>query len=784
MAFIHNVYIRLKDVMSRMAGDGDTPIGQPTWVSRRTFASALFGPLAVRFEQAHAFHNKSIGSSFPSIPAVQESVVEDSVEYIVTAGYYEPGDGGGAVYIRASSPPVWSGGQVASANGVWFWLSEIEPNVKMFGAKGDGVADDTISIQNCIDYAMYQSPPRGRVLVFPGKYKISDTIHLGYGETFKSIVFEGHMYKYGGGDAFGGSTILAMFSDRPCINVQGGRGTAIRGLSLLGLNQSWIQNAGLGELSARREDLDPEAWVDPSISPTAVSRYAPYAGITIDGYSGFMPWVAYPPVKYPKFLGPTSQYEKRFSSNVLIENCEIRGFVVGVSIQPCDADGNSDYTKVRRTEISYCQYAVSIGNGQSRLVHIADSGFNIVHTGIVTTVHGRRIGKPSILVTSTEIGNCIRWVSIPNLSYGGGPKLDGCYGEGVYSIGSIGTNSVGQHPILFANCEFNFQSQMSRGAPVWTLEVNGSAQTRFEGCAFKGAAGRFCFGPAPAHCFSMANCLVETRSARELFEKFALNATCGITFGRLTTSVIDFNVVPIATWNLDTGTQLDQTKFTKSNSGIRSQGLCVYSRKALAASSPGDPGFDVALAVSAILNKRRLAFKVVGREVTFDSGWSDWQFAQYGFEVGDVVYDDETHVLYYVRSRSGSIVTMQAQTGFDGRGNLRQEIARGGNLYSLNCRLYSPAYPLYATMIAASSALVNAARDDGGGGAWLESNIAGGDWLYVRSDVDHFIAPNGAQILERDGVSNSITVVGKFNRSESRKRFGVFIRTPPNSWSP
>lgn len=51
------------------------------------------------------------------------------------------------------------------------YLKDVSINVKMFGAKGDGITDDTLAIQNAID--------SGDIIYFPpGRYKITNTITL------------------------------------------------------------------------------------------------------------------------------------------------------------------------------------------------------------------------------------------------------------------------------------------------------------------------------------------------------------------------------------------------------------------------------------------------------------------------------------------------------------------------------------------------------------------------------------------------------------------------------
>lgn len=51
---------------------------------------------------------------------------------------------------------------------------EVWANDAMFGAKGDGFADDTLGLQAAIDYAMQRSIPVVRLA--PGRYRTTSTI--------------------------------------------------------------------------------------------------------------------------------------------------------------------------------------------------------------------------------------------------------------------------------------------------------------------------------------------------------------------------------------------------------------------------------------------------------------------------------------------------------------------------------------------------------------------------------------------------------------------------------
>ncbi len=359
-------------------------------------------------------------------------------------------------------------------------------SVTDFGAVGNGIADDTAAIQAAIDFVIYGashsyvasqvSENHSSVVFFPkGEYKITDTLHCGYGIEFVHCSLVGHMAK----DGY--TAIRPTFNDRPALAVSGARSFLLDGLSIFGVNLTWLQNYWTNVADA----ADRASWIGPNLGPTCLSRYAPYAGIAIDPYAGKRPDNSYPDVRYPKWMGNVAQYGKNFSSGVWINNCVIQGFAVGVAVQPSDADGNGDYVMITHSDVQKNIISFALGNAQARTSNFVNNLCTYCHTAIDGVTFGKQRGNVAGEISGVEFSVCYQIFNI-NMGFTHPIHVSNCYLESGHRIGHIGRLQTALNPLKFSGCTFSFDQMTNNGyTPPALIDCSASHMVEFDSCNFQ-----------------------------------------------------------------------------------------------------------------------------------------------------------------------------------------------------------------------------------------------------------------------------------------------------------
>lgn len=386
------------------------------------------------------------------------------------------------------------------ADGVWWVLETTTQPVHAghFGAIPDGRydygsgamagTDSRAAIQAAIDYLTRIRRDEGAVVrIPPGTFRLSGPLQLGYAVSTVVLQGEWPVYEQGHG---GGTMLLCDFDDQPGIAITGARRSAIRNLHVLGRSRHWIETAGgvRGETFAqqqkpRLDDLQMANWFDPGRPARDPRlRHCPYAGVAVDPWNGAAPGAAagvdrYPELDMPAWLPDAERVtygRTTGSSRPALERVRISGFAVGFVNQPGDFDANGDFVQMTDVMISHCGVAVSIGNTQHRDFSARKLEISACHTGITTSMHGRRNGRLDGVLDDLALGSVIEVFRLDNGSTIWGPVIvNSLFGENVWSLGTVSFSGADPAPLVLNGPKMSFtlhsDAPGGRGVPRYLL---------------------------------------------------------------------------------------------------------------------------------------------------------------------------------------------------------------------------------------------------------------------------------------------------------------------------
>lgn len=95
---------------------------------------------------------------------------------------------------------------------------------------------------------------------------------------------------------------------------------------------------------------------------------SPHAGIVIDPFVNSASWPT--EEQYPDFTDQYIDEPGGGSTDIIIDNCRTRLFVVGVCFTPHEYPQNGDAMAVNNCRIDYCKAGISIGQSQNRSIYV------------------------------------------------------------------------------------------------------------------------------------------------------------------------------------------------------------------------------------------------------------------------------------------------------------------------------------------------------------------------------------------------------------------------------
>lgn len=734
--------------------------------------------------------------------------IAGAAEWILTLGCNAAGDAGGGVYKRMGGAPVApTRASFQSDDGAW-WLYTPDArgvNWRAFGADPAGVGECHAAIQDAIDFSVYIAKCKSYGV---GIFKTSDTLHLGYGVSFESGTIEGDGYVYAGQTGFRGTAIMPTFSDRPALNIQGGRGSVVHGVAFVGQNLNWIVTNKLGISpgagTALVDDTVLDNWIDPGLTggvAQADGQYTPYAAITIDAYAGAQPGSHLPAVTYPAWLATLlnggvayAQYNKDFSSDTAIEGCYISGFVGCIAIQPCNADGNGDFVKVRGCNFVSNAWLLSAGNSQGRNLEWLSNVCVTFHTGFLNAVHGRQIGKIEGSIVNSSFDNCTQWFDIGAPFYAGPLVFVGCYGEANWRIGNWGTGVVSPTlPLKFIACNWLFNNQsLGRGIPATLLTANDPAQISFDSGAIDEFWSVATLAAFAKHCSIDNTQFLNNQSPRtNTYQQIAHNALAG---GLLfqpdskNNRPQRFSTCMQNRYNLDTGVASQTEGMAEACGGNRTLNHCSHSPYL----APELNGQQRYLAPNQWSSATKASFSAAALAPSTETAGIMLTITQpggidpnaHGLMPGDVMVDDITLKAFFIRSNTAGVIIAELQSGYaNPTGAAPAEIGAAinlatGNWYSLNARLYTPQYPTIGTIATGNANITSAGRGDGYNGyLGAGGDIQIGDAPFIDQTVDHWNTATSNPVTADAG--GTITLTDNNIYAMANKPLPAWIRAAP-----
>lgn len=354
--------------------------------------------------------------------------------------------------------------------------------------------DSWPELQDAIDYC--QQNPGHRIFPQPGIYSISKSLviakRVGSDYTQSWVDIEG-LTNAKDAPSSAVATFVPTFTNAPVICLQQCKGCVIKNIAFKGL---YTVPGTLNQIQI--DTLSYSAWSDGICTDGTTN---PYTAIAIDPFSDSL---VYSEMNFPMYPTLRQYYlagmSRSGSTDIHIEDCAIRNFVVGVMVTPSDQQ-NGEEIDLLNDHIDYCRSAIAWGQTQSKQ--------NIVYNlqswgGVYDVFDGNNYGfhhgdgSTAPMIDGFNVAGNTHQLFDLNVNSFPFTAQNG-YAENLYKIGAI----HGYAGILFTALQIDFQNSVP-GVPSPDYYYWGLG-TEWEGCQLRlynnGLPGRLVLN-APANKFN------------------------------------------------------------------------------------------------------------------------------------------------------------------------------------------------------------------------------------------------------------------------------------------
>ena len=704
-------------------------------------------------------------------------------DFFVVGGYTAANDCPLMVYGRTAVDPLHDL-EIDVQGGTWLeYVMQSMLLPSSHGGAQEG-ADNITAFRRCSEYLTYGGAGDvGQIgkLIIDQKYStISDTWAITDGvqssTDFQRIEVEGGGIAHNGETTFGGGIIEADFRDggnnriydRPIIAIQGGRDVRLAGMTIDG-GIDYDAEFDFDGL-ANRDMLDIANWD----ALGGAGRYRPY-GLMVDPWAGTEQAEDYATPYVPARHAPGLTWGRALSSKVIFEQLLLTRMNTGIGVQPADVSGNGDFVKVRDCEFRQVPRGFSIGTTQGRNAECRNLVFSDVHTCFTNNAHGQQQGKFGAALRDISTFGFVKQVfdfgTLPIL--GAGTSIENLYCEKTWQLGTLRDNSTTDPAFKVEHFEIDVRAAQTDALGVPTFLIDAPDGTQASVILENGritSAGPVRFEPAHME-FDDVNTVIDEALTGPIAPHIAMahNASLGIernpyyqTPGKITSTL----------FNVDTGAAINTGRRTIDGAfrdGKRDRCLPDWIMRFIAGNSIRQAPIEKIMSLrertlsnSGHITSASLSGKTLS--VQFAS-LTDDEAMRWGALPGDRIIHRESGTLFRIRNRTGVSVTADMLTNFyDAGGSNFQPIdtvdLTTGNLQLLNSRHYCLSEKTKMTFTSGSNIATDVGRVHDGFSAYLDTDLAVGDYLAIDGGDDLILFEDEAEITAIDGVAGTVTFSG------------------------